>query len=295
MSNMRIIRTWVTMLGRAGCVVYWRMGETPSAALFTVEVSDAPNGTWLAVGQTAGWWLVDPAANRDRQRTYYRVTATAGTKSTVGQPVQAGGGLSHRDWLLARNILRKEQLNMVKGVGGRRGKLLKRRVWGDPCIACREFVTGSQTTPHCTSCYGTGIVGGYFPPVDFWAVSQPYNKNYKVADTTGQESDNSRSYRFIALPPLDPGDIWVDGSTGGRYEIGTAEKSIQVAAAIRGVPLVYLAQLDLVPDVNVIYDYPIDGVEDSFTPGARGEAIVEPAGEVKSTSTVYDGFSWMGT
>lgn len=60
---------------------------------------------------------------------------------------------------------------------------------------------------------------------------------------------------MIGFPGLNKDDIWVNGSSDERWVVET----IQVAAALRGVPIVYQVRMGLMPFSNTIYAVEVGG------------------------------------
>jgi len=66
------------------------------------------------------------------------------------------------DWFL-EEIRNREKL--ILDMGGEPVKLLKRRWEGTKCTVCYDEVR-RQAESDCLTCYGTGIVGGYYPQIN---------------------------------------------------------------------------------------------------------------------------------
>lgn len=161
-------------------------------------------------------------------------------------------GWNHRDWLLAREIVRKETL-LQKKKAGSRGWLLKRRWYGDACPVCTNVVTGEATKPNCATCYGTGITGGYYPPFEYWVLMNPTDRKVRLTPDRGIVSENDETIRGLAYPVLETNDIWVNGQTGDRYRV---MEDVAAIARHRGVDLVVSARITLMPTSSVVYDIP---------------------------------------
>lgn len=158
---------------------------------------------------------------------------------------------NHRDWRLAREIVRKETLLLRKKTGSK-GWLLKRRWWGDPCLTCTDTITKSVIDPTCTNCAGTGIIGGYYPPTEYWIAMSPTKRLVKLTADQGLITANSEDARCLAYPVVEPNDVWVQSYTGNRYRI---QADIASIARIRGIDLVLNVQLDLLPTSAAVYGF----------------------------------------
>lgn len=196
--------------------------------------------------------------------THYRVTLTTPTGDYVSAPAPCFGELNEKDWLMAREIIRKELLRHQKVSID--GYLIKALRYGKPCPRCRDAMTQEPTDNNCSVCLGSGFEGGYHPPLPMqcWDLSPQLireNQDINVKGTTRE--DAYVNARVIGFPALNRDDIWVNASTDERWLI----KEIQIAAALHGVPLIYNVRLGLVPFTNSIYEIPLEPeAPEVFTP-----------------------------
>jgi hypothetical protein len=114
------------------------------------------------------------------------------------------------------------------------------------------------TDNDCPVCSGTGFEVGYHPalPLQCWDLS-PESVDERV-DNELKGSTREGAYitaRVIGFPALNDRDVWVNGSTDERWRID----KIQVAAAIRNVPLIYNVTMGLLPFNNSMYAIEIGG------------------------------------
>jgi len=188
--------------------------------------------------------------------THYRVTLTTPVGTYVSQPANCHGELTERDWLLAREIIRKEELrHRLVSVPG---YLIKRYRYGKPCPRCRDELTQEVTDHNCPICNGTGFEVGYHPPVPLmcWDLSPELIQENVDAQLKGTTRENAYvSARVIGFPTLNKKDIWVNGTNDERWVVDT----VQVVAAMRGVPLVYNIKLGLLPFNNTVYTIEVGG------------------------------------
>lgn len=251
--------------------VWWQLEREfndPGPYVFQLQVGNTPlNDTtdWRNVGSpiTDGYVAYDDvwrAAGSDLV-THYRVTLTTPKDIYVSTPVNCFGELAERDWLIAREIIRKEQLrHKYVSVSG---FLIKPYRFGRPCARCRDQLTGEVLDSNCPICSGTGFEVGYHPalPLQCWDLA-PYtieeDQDLNALGTTRKQ--HMTRARVVGFPTLNVNDIWVNGTSDERWII----HSIKVAAAIRGVPLIYEVTMGLVPLTNAIY-----GLEVGGEPGER--------------------------
>jgi len=248
-----------------GAIIFWDLASVPpgSKLEFTVEWSRTINGTWqpLESGPVSDtYYAVDMVKRLFAKEIdlYYRVKLDTGLHQKVSDPVRADGGMPKRDWLIARQIIRKEYLHMIKGPSGVKGCLLKRRNWGDRCEACTDYDTGLPSQDCCPTCYSTGIVGGYYPAVDYWMLLSGHGKQTSRNTSSGHTSQVTVTARCVAFPMLSPGDIWCSSEDGRRYVIGEGSRGINVISKVRDKPIVLQANMALAPASSTIYDVPLE-------------------------------------
>ena len=265
--------------------VWWQMhqnfGET-SGCSFQLQAGYAgtANATdWVDVGTpvTDAFYAEDDQQRLHGKRllTYYRVVLTVGTTKYVSQPVSVHGELPEKDWVTAREIIRKERLrhNLVS----RSGILLKRIRYGARCTECLDELTGEVTDSKCPTCQGTGFKVGYHPPVPlqcFDLTPETIAELRSGAQAPGQSRPTTVQARVIGFPTLSKEDIWVDARSDQRWAI----HEIKHAAEIRGVPLVLTVTMSLLAYTHAAYRIQVGGEPDDHEmadlPGA-GEGSEE--------------------
>ncbi len=202
-------------------------------------------------------WLFDnnPIFDQIDRSTFYRVILTDGTGTVhISQSVSADMTWSRVDWRLMRDIIRKETLvQRMPGGGGTKGYLLKRRTWGDPCADCVDPSTGSILDSHCLICFGTGVVGGYYPPVEFWVILDPTVRLKKIAGDEGLVTATMETARTLAWPAPDADDVWVMAHRNRRFRI---DGDIQAIARHRGVDVLLSLHLNELPLENMAFEVP---------------------------------------
>lgn len=201
---------------------------------------------------------------------YYRVVLTSQRGTYVSLPEGCFGQLTRKEWKLAREIIRKE--NLRHSIVSTRGILLKRLKYGERCPYCTDEGTEGTTNSKCTHCYGTGYLGGYHTPLKLQMMeitpSQLKEIHHSDNVTTFNMSFDRYQARSAGVPELNNGDIWVDLTTSQRFSITGS----QVIAQIRRVPLVRKVDMNLLPVTDIAYNIPIG--ETNYT----GSKIVESNG-----------------
>ena len=201
---------------------------------------------WDAEWREAGYDLL----------SHYRVTLTTPTNVYVSQAASCSGELPERDWLISREIIRKEKLR--HRYVSTPGYLIKAMRYGEPCPRCRDELTQEITDSDCPVCNGTGFKIGYHPPLDMqcWDLSpQTIAEGVDVQVKGTTRTEPYVNARVIGFPALNKYDIWVNSASDERWLVDT----IQIIAAVRNVPLVYQVKMGLLPFSNAIYAIEVGG------------------------------------
>jgi hypothetical protein len=190
------------------------------------------------------------------ERVYYRIILTIGDGSSyASEPVDYLNGMSRRNYLRYREIVRREYLRLRKLVGTN-GYLLKRRYWGPKCTDpnCLDPDTLAINRPHCPVCYGTGFTGGYFPPIPFYLdVNDASPRVLEQSEQAGTIESENDECRVIAVPAIRNYDVWVAANRNERFIF----RGVKVGAAIDMLPLIILAEPRLLPPGDVVYTIPV--------------------------------------
>lgn len=252
-------RLSVSYLLRGGTLVSWELTDTfrdPAPLSFQLEVGGTANqdsDDWETIGLPVvdGLYAVD-----DQQRVYgktnwthYRVRLTAPSGEYLSPAIGLLGILDHRDWRLAQEIYRKEELRSRSAT--QQGYLLKRRITGTAC-ECVDPQLGESRNPECPLCYGTGIRCGYMLPLPcVWADFSPRTHRTAI-DAGGRGTTNNvvTRCRMSLLVPVFQNDVWCSRRTDDRYYI----HNVQHIAEHRGVPLVGQVEMRLAPVSDPIYN-----------------------------------------
>ena len=217
---------------------------------------------WQNVGSPVvnGYTAYDPAWRESGydKTIHYRVILTTPQSSYVSQAANCFGELPEREWVLAREIIRKEQVrNRLVATSG---YLIKPMRYGKLCKLCRDPLTKEVTDNSCPECSGTGFEIGYHPSLALqcWDLS-PVAINEEV-DTEMKGTTRDQPYveaRAIGFPAINKYDIWVNATSDDRWVVD----NIQVIAALRNVPIIYKLRLGLLPYSNPIYTIEVGGEE----------------------------------
>lgn len=275
----------VLYLGNSGAYICWRLRQDATFFKgeyhFFVDFGWPATDTWVTLNEQP---IVDDCCHYDVCKrnwaniieAYYRVRLVLpgepGCPVYKSQPVRANGLLSRKDWLVARDIIRKEYLqNKYQAT---RGQLLVRKKFGRACPLCLDWDTKEVTNSDCPACYGTGIMGGYYPAVQL-DISMAANWNRRIVSgqpPRGTHSDIVKSGRHVMYPAVDTRDVWVRSDNGERYIID----NYTVVAQLRSVPLIANTVLKLAPMTDIVYSIPLvpspSSSSSSISSGSSGEA-----------------------
>jgi len=246
--------------------VWWELDQhfnfpSPNTYQLQAGYSSHNDGLdWVDIGDPAidAAFLTDDTVREHashRILTHYRVVVTtADGVKFVSNPQSCWGVLSSKDWNLAREIVRKEQLRHDQV--SQDGYLLRRMRYGVRNTATTDPLTGEVIDSDDLSGFGTAYKVGYHPPVSYAVdVSQQSIQELRGgADIATHSSRPTQvKMRVIAFPDIAKEDVWVDADTDQRWFL----HDINVAVAWRGVPLVYDVTARLIAHSDVIYKIPV--------------------------------------
>ena len=236
-ANPAFLDVRVTHRLRGNTVVRWRLSPLfrPTAPVaFTIEWARTPAGDWHAADAAL---VFDSGAAVDSEQRlfgrtldlFYRVRADAADGTYYSRPAQVGAWLDERGWLQAQELLRLAELNYDRSTDASPGCLVKKRVWGRRCPRCTDDATGRTLRESCPVCFGTGIAGGYYPPVDCRMLLHPRKRKFEWADSEhGAHLTGQRAGSCLAYPvPVDERDLWYNSRTGEVYVIAGASQEIE--------------------------------------------------------------------
>ncbi len=259
---------------RGGTLIGWELKEgfrSKSAFNFYVDWGYAGTDEWKVLNTDP---IVDSCTyvdllQRQYDQTphyYYRVRLVLPTdinpetghcKVFTSTPQQANGLWSKMDWLLAREICRKEYLYQRKRTNMTAvGHVLKRKRWGKACIRCTDFDTGEVEAQDCPVCYGTGFEGGYYKAQRLViTLDPPEEHGFAFTEQEGFDHSMNRAGRCVNYPHLDTDDVYVRDDNGERFWIKKIEPIVEVGA----IPIVVKPKMKLAPATDIIYTVPLAG------------------------------------
>lgn len=189
---------------------------------FDIEVSDGDAFTTILEDVDACFALIPsiklPLRSRDERSIRVRYHGNYGSYLSKSIPVAQVSNSHDRGY--ASEMYRRQYLTL-KSYSGVQGQLLKRRETGQPCSRCVDTVIGSAANYSCPECFGTGLVGGYYPGVECYLELRTAPNNTTVNDMnigTVEPGDMTQALT-VHEHWIERDDIWVSGNTGTRYVI----------------------------------------------------------------------------
>lgn len=255
-------RVVVNGLVTTGATVYWYLdyrfrGKDPWQ--FDVYWSYMPEGPWVKLNTEPilNNFYIDPVRRRYGTFTYsyYKVVLTDGNGYTYESPVVSEAGILDRhSYKIAKEIVRKE-LFLARKFTGRDGLLFKRYTIGTRCSTCADYDTDQPTKAICSTCFGTGLTGGYAAPIPLFITASGDFNNFTLRDNIDQGDEGSEvEGRVAGIVDIASGDFWVDINTDTRFMI----RKVKELSSIRGVVLVASLELRQIPATSKLYDLPYD-------------------------------------
>ena len=197
---------------------------------------------------------------------YYRIVLDDQNVLYRSDPTSISGNWNAQQRKIARTILKNEFFRMTKQSAGVKGNLLKRRLWGTKCTECKDYdLEAIVKAQLCTSCYGTGIVGGYYDGYPVYLDFTGGEVSEKdIVLPFAVEDLRIRQARCIAHPLVSTFDLWHNEDTNERYVV----KKVQTVSEIQNVPLIYQLILIEIPPTRIEYEVPIDQDETDDEPAS---------------------------
>ena len=250
--NEQFSRVYCTITLTNEKLIYWKMATTfqPTASVSFYVDKARSGGVWENIGGP----LVDACAYTDAAKwnwgldknTFYRIRYQSGADWIYSNPVQATGEWDIRNYKLVHEICRKER--MVARLSGMPGVLMKRREWGTACT-CLDSDTRQPTRHDCPLCYGVGIIGGYYAPIQLSLLPGQPKKVQRNMTEIGQSQRDTMMARCVAYPYIEAEDVWLGQNDNDRWRIVQATPT----ADLRGIPVIYNLQMGLLPKTDIVH------------------------------------------
>ena len=240
----------------AGASFVWEISgglQDPAPWTFTIELASGPGGPWAAISPVLSLTSVwkDPVNRRAGKDDvfFYRLVLTtpqATYRSEVSTPY---GDLGRREYLLARDVMRREVLHS-KTLMGVQADLWIVSTWGPKCTVCLDPITGMITNTDCPVCFGTGYAVPYNGPYTFWITTTPTKHETEMAqEGTGLRQPVNNQIRAIGALMMKKNDVLITRDDSKRYYVDGTESIVE----LRTVPVVQTGVTREAPLTDVAY------------------------------------------
>lgn len=158
---------------------------------------------------------------------------------------------------------------VLREFGGRRVMVSVQKTWGQTCPVCWDPLKRRRKMSHCQTCFDTGILGGFFQPMEAWAMKPPHQAMNQLTPLFELQADD-RVMWFSRYPRLKPRDV-ITTIDGDRFRVLSINRSEKAWALTRQTVQVRRISRD-----QVEYKIPIgekDWNRDNLTVGAVREHI----------------------
>ena len=220
--------------------------------VFSVEEGPSPKGPWKCISpriKNAVMWKEPERIGMGKANVlYFRLVLETPEGRYFSPPVQPYGTLSFREFMIAKNIMRREMIQ-ARQMGGVECDVWLLSTFGPICTHCLDPVTGEVRDDHCPYCLGTGRDPGYYGPFHMMFRFSPDASHDKDNSQVGTHETKAFQATTTGNPALKTGDVIVDRRTDKRYHIAR----VAVTAEIRRVPCLQQVTFEEAPLSDVIH------------------------------------------
>lgn len=242
-----------------GHVIQWGIdpvfGES-DPHIFTVQVSGTPDFSELLyeIAVNNAFSALDDKNVKQSftMDLFYRVKLDTGSNNTYySKNVNfSGARYGRREYVQAREIIRKELLRMRKYTGGQ-AFLLKRKIHGiqlnDPTV---DPITGVPLTDQHTG-QGSHFAVGYYTPLAFYVSFEDDQKSRKQGpEGLGLTDITQQNFRTIGFPIVETYDVIVEPLNDQRYLVKQKEEHYFPGTDLI---LVQILETQLIPNTDPVY------------------------------------------
>lgn len=232
--------------------IQWRLDNSslPENYFFDIYTSSDPVSGFEKINQVPivnTYYYEHPFALLSKEEyLWVKIEAVAGNNKAVSAPQGLFYNLPKRQYLVVKEIIRKNDLIRRKKVGIK-NSVYKRIVFGAPCPKCIDVHTGYGTDSRCSECYGTKKYGGYHDPIETWV--EVVEGGRDIAQTEVGVIENRIAQANLTFPIVQKGDIIVEGNRNRRWYVS----SIVGRNAIQTVPVDQKVEVRLISPKDIEY------------------------------------------
>lgn len=229
---------------------------------FSVQRGQSMDGPWEPISpiltNVVAWRDVGGKNLVGKSNTlYFRVVLDTPKGTYVSPTVQPYGDLPRREFLLAREIMRREFLR-AKVLAGTECDIYIRSTFGPKCTHCLDPVTGAVRNSNCRWCFGTGRDPAYLGPHRMMLSFSTDQAHHK--DNSQDGTHETRTFEALAIgnPVLKKGDVVVGVHQDKRYVIGASS----IVSEVRRVACLQRLAFDEAPLSDPVYRIGITNGQD---------------------------------
>lgn len=198
----------------------------PAPWVFSIQLAPSADGPWETISPD----LVNVLAWHGPKGKflygksdilYFRGCLKTGKGTYFSAAIKPYGDLDRREYLLAREIIRRESLR-ARVLAGVECDLYIRSIFGPRCKFCIDPVTGDVRDSHCRKCFGTGRYPAYFGPHRIMLSFSPDTAHRKTNSNDGTVEMRTFEAMAVGNPVMKKGDVIIDVARDKRYVIGVA-------------------------------------------------------------------------
>lgn len=227
---------------RSGFMFHWRTRgafNDPSPWRFRVQMALSQGGDWRDISPVVedriAWKAPEPIRVNKSDVLFFRLVLDTPSGHYETDARTPYGDLDRSEFLLAREIMRREVLHMSK-MAGVECRVWSRSDYGPGCPHCLDPITGHPRDNHCRFCFGTGFFPAYRGPFDAWCLFSENNQHQLSEGQGGNGMIEEKRFtvRMVNCVPMKKNDVLHDVRTAKRYYVNQA----QSVAELRRVTLV---------------------------------------------------------
>jgi len=241
-----------------GFLFHWRLRggfNEPMPWKFRVQGALSQNGPWADISPVIenrmSWRSEGNIRVNKSDVIFLRVVLETASGTTHVSGVRTPyGDLDRREFLIGREIMRKEILHMSR-LAGTECEVWSVANYGPRCPQCTDPVTGQPRVGHCPYCLGTGFYPPYYGPFPSWCTFSENNQHQVQEGPEGNGVYEQKRFqvRMVNALPVKKNDIVCDKGSGKRYNVN----AVQIVAELRRVPLVQQLVVDEIATSDQAY------------------------------------------
>lgn len=227
--------------------------DDPGPWTFVVQRGHTSEGPWETISpelENVVAWMDEGGKDLYGKSDvlHFRAVLSTPRGRYFSHPMHPYGDLPRREYLLAREIMRREALR-ARILAGVECDVYVRSTFGPKCTHCIDPVTGDVRDSHCRHCMGTGRDPAYFGPHRMMLSFSTDSSHAKRNSNDG--THETRAFEAIAIgnPVLKKGDVVIDRAQDKRYVVGVAS----VVSEVRRVACLQRLGFDEAPLSDSIY------------------------------------------